>query len=498
MVNLKQWRRFPKGVSLWFWVILIYLCASALIRTWVPAPKAVGMTSPVRPIADIQFYNDSSWLHEGTRHLSQTLFDGIIEGIQAASNLIVLDMFLFNEWQGPVPEKHRALSSELTRVLIEQQRRHPGMDIIVISDPINTVYGGLPSVHFDAMESAGIHVLLTRLDQLQDSNPLWSGLWRGLIKPWGNGPGDLLPNPFGEGRVSLRSYFALFNFKANHRKLMIADGQDLQLNAWVSSANPHDGSSAHRNIGIRFTGDTVLDLLNSERALLSMSDADHLLNLIDTRLDALTKGAPITTSITVQPTDEGEKIQLVSESSIHKAVLSAIDSTQPGDSIDMVMFYLSERKIIAALKKASLKGVEVQVLLDVNSDAFGRSKNGVPNRPVAAELVTAGVEVRWCVTQGEQCHAKWLHVGNSMKHEFFIGSANFTGRNLLDLNMETDVRLLLGSNHEISKQMREFFEDQWGNANGREYSADYDKFADDSLWLTAQYRFMEMTGLSTF
>ena len=144
MVGLKKRQRFGGALSRCVLVIFLYLCGSAAIRAFVPPPQAVGLSSPEHPIADVRFFNDSSWLGEGTRHLSQTLFDGIIEGIQGASNLIVLDMFLFNEWQGPVPENHRALSSELTRVLIEQQQRHPEMDIIVISDPINTVYGGLP------------------------------------------------------------------------------------------------------------------------------------------------------------------------------------------------------------------------------------------------------------------------------------------------------------------------------------------------------------------
>jgi hypothetical protein len=498
MVDLKKWYKFPRGMSLCVLIIFISICASAVIRAFVPAPQAVGLSSPERAIADIRFFNDSSWLDEGARYLSQTLFDGVFDGIRAANNLIVLDMFLFNQWQGPVPENHRALSSELTQVLIEQQQRYPGMDIIVISDPINTVYGGLPSVHFDAMKSAGIHVVLTRLDQLQDSNPLWSGVWRWLIRPWGNNSGDILPNPFGGGRVSIRSYLALLNFKANHRKLMIADNQGAQLYGWVSSANPHDGSSAHRNIGIRFSGEAVLDLLSSERALLSMSDADHLVALLDKSLDALATGEP-RRSLTEGPLSAGtEKIQIVSESAIHKAVLAAIDRAQAGDSIDMAMFYLSEREIVAALKKAATRGAQIRVLLDVNSDAFGRRKNGVPNRPVAAELVKASVAVRWCLTEGEQCHAKWLHVGNSEGHEFFLGSANFTGRNLLDLNMETDVRLVLEPENPITKEMREFFDNQWSNADGRGYSAAYEEFADDSVWLTLQYRFMEMTGLSTF
>ena len=50
------------------------------------------------------------------------------------------------------------------------------------------------------------------------------------------------------------------------------------------------------------------------------------------------------------------------------------------------MFYLSERKIISAIKKAHSRKVKVRLLLDPNKDAFGREKNGIPNRSVAYEL----------------------------------------------------------------------------------------------------------------
>lgn len=498
MVAVSRWYKVPRRLGGCVLVIFLYIAVSGLVRALVPAPPAVALSSPERPLADIQFFNDSSWVDTGTRRLSQSLFDGLLTSIQSATDLIVLDMFLFNQWQGPVPENHRALSAEVTDALIQQQQRYPDMDIIVISDPINTVYGGMPSIHFDAMEAAGIHVLLTRLDRLQDSNPLWSGVWRWLIRPWGNSHGDTLPNPFGDGRVSIRSYLALLNFKANHRKLMIADKQGVQLHGWVSSANPHDGSSAHRNVAIRFSGSAVLDLLDSERALLVMSEANHLVELLDKRLANLTSELNISGPETVRVSAGTEKIQILSESAIHRSVIAAIENARAGDSIAMAMFYLSERSIVTALKKAATDGVKIRVLLDINSDAFGRSKNGVPNRPVAAELVESSIEVRWCRTMGEQCHAKWLHIGNSKVHQFFIGSANFTRRNLLDLNMETDVRLVLDPDNPVTIDMLAFFEEQWNNKNGREYSAPYDEFADDSKWLMMQYRLMEMTGLSTF
>jgi hypothetical protein len=47
-----------------------------------------------------------------------------------------------------------------------------------------------------------------------------------------------------DGKITLRSYLNLFNFKANHRKTLVVD----TAQGWktlVTSANPHDGSSSN-------------------------------------------------------------------------------------------------------------------------------------------------------------------------------------------------------------------------------------------------------------
>jgi len=57
--------------------------------------------------------------------LDQAIFDAIIDRIDSASGIILLDMFLFNAWQGPEPEQHRALSADLTAALLRSpKRRH--------------------------------------------------------------------------------------------------------------------------------------------------------------------------------------------------------------------------------------------------------------------------------------------------------------------------------------------------------------------------------------
>lgn len=524
MGHSKTWRRFRHfsacvggtgrhRITRWLLLaVLVYAVLTVLLRSLMPPPAAISMMGVQHSAGHLQFLHDDTWQDEqGNRQLSQQIFDEVFRMIDQAEHFILLDMFLFNAWQGPIPEKHRALSDELTTALVSSQQRSPDLQIIVISDPINTVYGGLESVHFNRLQQAGITVVQTDLTRLQDSNPTWSGFWRVFIQPFGNGPGELLPNPFGEGRVSIRSYLSLLNFKANHRKLLVTDSGDTdKLRALVASANPHDGSSAHRNVALSFSGEAAVDLVATERELLVMSDALEQVQQLDEALLSLGVMLPdsmVHDSASDSDSDSGQAlktpesptVQVLGESRILDAVLQAVNQAGAGDAVDLAMFYLSERSIIKALIAARARGASVRVLLDVNNDAFGRQKNGVPNRPVAAELVAGDIDVRWCATSGEQCHAKWLHVSQgSAAHVFLLGSANFTRRNLQDLNMETNVQVRTASDSALAAEMITFFDRQWNNRGGRTYSLDYDEFSNDSLWLKLQYRFMEMSGLSTF
>jgi phosphatidylserine/phosphatidylglycerophosphate/cardiolipin synthase-like enzyme len=167
--------------------------------------------------------------------------------------------------------------------------------------------------------------------------------------------------------------------------------------------------------------------------------------------------------------------------------------------VRLAMFYFSDRDIIEALESAHRRGVDVRVLLDPNKDAFGREKNGIPNRPVARELRAAGIPVRWCDTHGEQCHMKMLLVDYGRGESTLIaGSANFTRRNLEDLNLETNVAVRGVRDADALRESRAFFALLWANQTNRIFSAEYPKYADDSLGKRLLYRFMEASGISTF
>jgi len=197
-------------------------------------------------------------------------------------------------------------------------------------------------------------------------------------------------------------------------------------------------------------------------------------------------------------------LRIVTESRIREAALDMIDSAKPGERLDLSMFYFSHRPILRALIEAHERGVALRVLLDPNKGAFGRQGIGVPNRQVGMELTRAGVPVRWCNTDGEQCHNKYLlrwdpeFEGGDAKAELLAGSANFTRRNLDNFNLETNVQVRGDAATPALVAAGESFEARWQNENGKFHSVDYEVYADHSRWRYGLYRFMEATGISTF
>ena len=453
-------------------------------RLWHRAmPAGLSYVGGVHDATNVAFLADRTWVDtDGNRHSDQEIFDSAFEMIRKARKFLLVDMFLYNDFQGKTPETTRLLSGELTDILLCQKAAYPDMIITVITDPINTVYGSLPSAQFDGLASAGIDVVTTNLTRLRDSNPIYSLFWRLFIKPFGNSKRGSLQSPFGgKGQVTLRSFLALLNFKANHRKVIIADDGD-ELVALVTSANPHDASSAHTNVGVRFTGQAAAELLFTENAVLAFSGRKPLQFAIDPPAQAT-----------------GVSVQVLTERAIKTAALDVIEQAMDGERIDLATFYLSDRDVINALKQARRNGVLLRVLLDPNKDAFGHSKNGIPNRSVAAELRRAGIDVRWSHTHGEQCHAKMLKMENKLgEGVILLGSANLTRRNLDDFNLETNVLIRAAASSGIFEDAQCNFDLLWSNQPGQVFSVSYDHYRDESPVKKCLYRFMEASGLSTF
>lgn len=479
-----------------------------------PLPQGLDFSGPPRTVDEVRLLRDLTWLDAaGEQQLDHEIFDAMLDLVAAAERLLVVDMFLFNDFAGDVEGGHRPLSAEFTEAVLARMRAAPELQVVFITDPFNTFYGSMRSPYLEDLEAAGARVVFTDLNALPDSNPAWSGFWR-LCCRWLSTPSPdrgWLPNPIADDpKVALRSLLRVLNFKANHRKTLVAH-TGAGWKGLVTSANIHDASSRHSNVALLFSGLAVLDLLQTERAILAFSGAPEVFPAEpDNSVSAPRNDGGDSTTVPglgdvaaagMTASDNGKRdafISVLSEAAIRERALTLIRTAEPGAKLSLAMFYLAHTATIDALKAAQARGVQVRVLLDPNRDAFGREKGGVPNRQTAWRLDRAGIPVRWCNTRGEQCHSKLLLRSQANAVDLLLGSANFTRRNLDNFNPETSVHLHGSPDVGALQDAQALFDRLWHNEVGRIYSLSYGAHADHSRLRLWRARFMEWSGLSSF
>ena len=244
--------------------------------------------------------------------------------------------------------------------------------------------------------------------------------------------------------------------------MIIGDDGRGGITGIVTSANPHDASSLHSNVALQLSGAALEPLLESELALAARFRMAG-------QLDAERAGR----AARVSP-ENAARVQVLTESEIRAAILRNFAGARAGDSIDIAMFYLSDREVIDALLAAARRGVAVRVILDPNKDAFGRTKNGIPNRSVATELAAASdgaIKVRWYRTHGEQFHAKLVALRTVNEFWFTLGSANLTRRNLEDFNLEANVAAGVPLNSELAAHDQRLVRDAVEPTRARPHSS---------------------------
>lgn len=444
-----------------------------------PLDRGLSVAGPSRSVQDVEFIHDLSYERQGLPVREQAIFARLCRLIDEAEHFVLLDMFLYNDLHDRQRE-YPGLSGMLTSRLIEKKAREPGVDIVLISDEINSHYGSAESVQFRRLRQNGVRVIITNSTGLRDSNPFYTALWR-LFGQWFEPAGKgWLPSPFAPdgAKMTLRSYLRLFNFKANHRKVAASEQEVL-----VTSANPHDASAFHSNIAFVVRGNIVQDVVAAERAVAALSGD----NLPSWPLPGGPEEGPV-------------KVRFLSEGKIKARLLEELDRCGPGCSVDMAMFYLSQREVIDGLVAAAGRGAVVRLVLDPNRDAFGRVKNGIPNRPVARELIrrSAGaIAVRWYATRGEQFHSKLTIISRPGQSLLIGGSANLTRRNLDDLNLEACLEVEAPAGAGVARRAEEYFQRIWHNRDGI-YSLDSQAFLEESSFQSALYRFQEWSGMSSF
>jgi hypothetical protein len=486
------WRRLVTMGLLAAWL------AVAWWHTHKPLPPGMHVSSPVcmLPATAPLFIVDTTSADAFGRPLvSQGIFDAVLAVIARAHRVIVLDYTVFGGAAAVAPPQRR-VAGALTDALLARTREQPDIAILFITDRASESYGAAPSDPLKLLRAAGVEVVSTDLDRLRDPNFAYSSLWRLALRWW-----DSRSGPFGIAARQL-------NFKANDRKLIIADEPGGDLTAIVGSADPSDAESAWSNVAVQVRGPALRALLESELEIARFSGWRGHGELYGGAARAPSPAECPATSPTAPATlpaaPEGSAaVQLLTEGAIRTALLARLDATSAGDSVDAALEYLADRGVVDSLLAAARRHVSVRLILDPNEGAMRGGAAGIPNQPVASELVSrsdGSIRVRWDRTHGERFHPALLLVYGPQRLWLTAGSAQLTRRNLEDYNLEANAAIELARDAPLAQQALQYFDTLWSNraAPGIEYTADFAVFANPAqvdYWL---YRLMEGSGLSAF
>ena len=349
------------------------------------------------------------------------------------------------------------VARELAQHLLARKRARPNLKIILVTDPANEAFGGTPSQYLATLEQAGIIVARVRLDRLRDSNPLYSGLWR-LLFGWWSEPFDEAP-----GQITLQSWSRMRNSKADQRQLVVADDGS---GGWTAIVGPAAGPAA-----LILRGSLARAMIGSELQIAAWSTDDDRL--------------PPVPPMNLRGVGSIDA-RFLTEGAIETALLDAVAASARDDQISIAVENLSDRRLIAAALDAAARGVRVQVLLE---------RNRMPNQASAGEMLRDGggrIEVRWYPAGQAASRPKLLMVRHRSDLWVNFGSANFTRRNLGDLNLESGVELRMPARSAPARAVNDYFAAIWSAAD-RETGA-----ADESVAAYWRYRLAEATGLSSF
>lgn len=443
------------------------------------------------PAAGLAFITDITTADAfGRPVVSQGIFDAVLGLIAGARRLVVLDYAGFGRTPGEAVPQRRAAAT-LTDTLLARWRAQPDLAILLITDPANDDYGASESEDLQLLRAAGVDVVTTDLNRLRDSNVAWSSLWRLALRWW--------DSPTGPLGIKTRR----LNFKTSDRKLIIADGPDGALAAIVGSANPSDRESDWSNVAVRVSGPPVEALLESELQIARFSGWRGRAEAYAGGAQGRTTGCSPAGAAAADAPGGSARVQLVTEGAIRTALLARLDAASAADSVDAALEYVADRGVIESLLAAARRGVNVRLILDPNEGATRGGAAGVPNQPVASELVArsgGAIRVRWYRTHGERFHSALLLISGPHNLWLAAGSAQLTRRDLEDYNLEADAVIEIGRQTPFAQQALAYFDTLWGNRGspGIEYTADFAVYADPAqsdYWL---YRLMEASGLSAF
>lgn len=463
--------------------VLALMYISVIVwHTFKPLPAGLEYEGDLHRVEDVEMFYDLSFAQnqKGTNLKHELrIFDEIYGMIDEAEEFIVIDLFLFDNYTDQ-EIAFPAVSEMLTEKLLTKKEEDPDFPIYFITDPLNFGYGSYESQLLGTLKDEGVEVIVTDLDKLRDSTPLYSGLYRVIFQWFDAGGKGWVPNAMASDApdLTLSSYLKMMNIKANHRKAVITEKE-----AIISSANPHNASGLHGNMAFKVSGPVINDILESEEAVSQFSGGPEL-----PRVDA--------------EEQQGDyQVQYVTEKKVLDSILADIEKTVEGDSIHLAMFYIAEGEVVQALTNAANRGVEVRMVLDANENAFGSEKTGLPNRPAVHEMLEDTddkIEVRWYNAVVGQFHTKSIMINTEKESYISGGSTNYTERAFMNYNVESNIRIIAPNDSELVGDMEAYFERLWNNEDAL-YTLNVDAYQDTfTFWQRGIYGFQKIFKLTTY
>ena len=446
------------------------------------------------PTRDVTFMDDITGADAyGHGFSSHTIFDAMLRNIGAARSLVVLDCHLCNDLHRNAPDAIAGptpLAGQLVDALLAAKAAVPQLQVLVIADPVNDLYGSWPAPELARLRSVGIEVVKADLSILRDRNVLYSPPWRALLKWWSppDAGGGWLPNPYSdEGpRFTARAWAQLANLKSSDRRVLLTDDGHGALTALAGTVEPAMANSTDTVTGLQVTGPVVAPLLSSE---LQLARAFGWRGTIKVPKAAAAR----------PPSDAGVlEFKWLGEGAIRDALLEHLSAATSADTIDIASDSLSDRGVIAALLAASHRGATVRMILDPHKSAsLWRSGN----ETVGSELIAASdghIHVAWYRTHSEEFRAALILIHGPGPTWMVTGSASLTRRDLGDYDLALDAALTAPPAAPPVATAQAFFDTRWNDRGppGIEYTADADTWTDPSQLRYWAYRLMELLGIS--
>ncbi len=437
------------------------------------------------------------------RFSSLTIGDKALDMIENADKLVIGSAFLFDTMYSEY-KPGRDIVTELTNALIEKKKQNHRITIVVILDPINKSYGQRICPAVKRLVDNGVDIFYSDListkaamaldigEAVRDSLRVVDRLSLGTLgKVLGFIASPQIPikNSLDEQGMSIESFWNSVALKANHRKLLVTDKGDT-FETLISSANPHNASVCSTNFSISVKADLAKyiymvlreDVIFSKELDYVLWGNKHRRYRAKFLTDTLSEIPPQAIHTGTRSPQTPVAVCFMTESRIRNQIINMLDEVKENDQVRIQMFYLSDLKVInAIIDTAKRVKKPVRIILDPNKDSFGKEKDGTPNRQVAAFLIEKkqqlklNLDIRWYDTHGEQNHAKIMSITNQRarvpKYELINGSANWTGKNLKDINLEANVRVR--DSRKIVTKFNRLFDLFWENSDGMVYTVDY-------------------------